>query len=319
MFRFGIVMNPIDSINPQWDSTFALMLALQKKGLVEYIEPHSLHLKDKKVFAYSSVIKVSQNKRKYFILSKSRLINLNKFDCILFRTNPPVDTDYIQTTYLLDQVENNGTLVINSPQSLRDFNEKILGTNFIEKKLPMIIASNINIIKKFIKEHKKVVIKPLNLMAGKSISLVTHTNKDKEKIIKEITNDGNTLVMVQKFIKDIIKGDTRIIIYNGITYEKVLVRFPPKNEFRANLAYGGKFFIRNINRQHKKLLSEIASYLKSNRIYLAGVDMIGEYVTEINITSPSGIQEIDKETNFDLSKRITNEFIKILKMHYTHE
>ena len=197
-------MNPIDSINPQWDSTFALMLALQKKGLVEYIETHSLHLKDKKVFAYSSVIKVSQNKRKYFILSKSRLIDLNKFDCILFRTNPPVDTDYIQTTYLLDQVENNGTLVINSPQSLRDFNEKILGTNFIEKKLPMIIASNINIIKKFIKEHKKVVIKPLNLMAGKSISLVTHTNKDKEKIIKEITNDGNTLVMVQKFIKDII-------------------------------------------------------------------------------------------------------------------
>ncbi|MEC9205784.1 MAG: glutathione synthase [Pseudomonadota bacterium] len=319
MFKFGIVMDSIHSINPQWDSTFALMLALQKKCLVEYIKPHTMHLEDTKVFAHSSLIRLSRSKKKYFLISKSRKVNLNSFDCILFRTNPPVDADYIQTTYLLDQIENNGTLVINSPQSLRDFNEKILGTSFFKKKLPMMIVSDINMIKKFIRKHKKVVIKPLNLMAGKSISLLTDTDQNKEKIIKEVTNNGKTLVMIQKFIKEIIKGDTRIIIYNGIVYEKVLVRYPPKNEFRANLAYGGKFFVKNILDKHKNFLSEIGQYLKSNGIYLAGVDMIDEYITEINITSPSGIQEIDKETNYDLSKKITNEFIKVLKMYYSHE
>ena len=143
-------MDSINSINPEWDSTFALMLALQKKNLIEYIHPNTLFLKDGKVFGYSSAIKVSRNKKKYFTISNKRIINLNKFDCILYRTNPPVDIDYIQTTYLLDCVETNGTLVINSPQSLRDFNEKILGTSFSQKRLPVIVASKINIIKKFI-------------------------------------------------------------------------------------------------------------------------------------------------------------------------
>ena len=319
MFKFGFIMDPIETINPEWDSTFALMLALQNKGLIEYIKPNSLCLKEKKVFAHSSIIKVSRNKKKYFEISKSRPVNLNKFDCILFRNNPPVDDNYIHTTYLLDQVETNGTLIINSPQALRDFNEKILGVNFIEKELPMIITSNINTIKKFIQQHKKVVIKPLNLMAGKSISLIKNTDKNIDKIIGKITDEGKRLVMTQKFIKEIVKGDTRVIIYNGIPYEKVLVRFPPKNDFRANLAYGGKFFIRNMQKRHKSLLTKIAIYLKVNRIYLAGVDMIGDYVTEINITSPSGIQEIDKATKFDLSKQITKEFIHTLKTYYNHE
>ncbi len=319
MFRFGIIMDPIETINPEWDSTFALMLALQKKGFIEYIESQSLYLKDKKVFADSSTIQVSRNKKKYFTIIKSRKVNLNKFDCVLFRTNPPVDDNYIHSTYLLDYVENNGTLVVNSPQALRDFNEKILGVNFNEKKLPTIIASNINTIKNFIQKQKKVVIKPLNLMAGKLISLVKYTDKDINKTIKKVTNEGKKLVMVQKFIKEINKGDTRIIIYNGIPYEKVLVRFPPQNEFRANLAYGGKFFIRNIKQQHKELLKKIGIYLKLNRIYLAGVDMIGDYVTEINITSPSGINEIDKETKYDLSKKIAKEFINTIKTYYNYE
>ena len=316
MFKFGVIMDSINSINPEWDSTFALMLALQKKNLIEYIHPNTLFLKDGRVFGYSSAIKVSRNKKEYFTISNKRIINLNKFDCILYRTNPPVDIDYIQTTYLLDCVETNGTLVINSPQSLRDFNEKILGTSFSQKKLPVIVASKINIIKKFIKEHKKVVIKPLNLMAGKSIFLIKSSEKNKISQIKKITNNEKTFVMVQKYIKEIINGDARIIIYNGIIYNKVLIRFPPKNEFRANLAYGGKFIIKNISSKQKNSLSEIAQYLKSNRIYLAGVDMIGDYITEINITSPSGIQEIDKATNYDLSKNISSQFSKIIQSSY---
>ena len=318
MFKFGIIMNSINGINPEWDSTFALMLALQKKHSIEYIYPGTLFLKDKKIFGYSSKIKVSRNKKKYFMIENKRIINLNKFDCVLFRTNPPVDNNYIHTTYLLDYVETNGTLVINSPQSLRDFNEKILGTNLTEKKLPMITTSNINTIKKFVKEHKKVVIKPLNLMAGRLISLIKYSDKNRNLIIKKMTDSGKTYVMIQKYIDEITKGDTRIIIYNGIVYDKVLLRYPPKNDFRANLAYGGKFLVKNISPKHKKHLSEIAQYLKSNRIYLAGVDMISNHITEINITSPSGIQEIDKATNYDLSKKITAEFTKIIKSSYTY-
>ena len=309
-------MNSIDSIKPEWDSTFSLMLELQKKNIIEYIYPNSLFLENKKVLADSSRIEVFKNKKKYFKTFRKRIIDLNKLNCILFRTNPPVDTNYIQTTYLLDQVEINGSLVINSPQSLRDYNEKLLGLSCSDKKIPTITTSKINFIKNFIDKYKKVVVKPLNLMAGKSISLVKSNDKNIDLILKKMTNNGDTIIVAQKFINEIKNGDTRIIIFNGKIYDKVLVRYPPENEFRANLAFGGKFKIKNISLKQKKYLKYIAEYLRSNRIYLAGLDMIGDYITEINITSPSGVSEINKATNNDLSKKIVSEFIKIIKESY---
>ena len=147
----------------------------------------------------------------------------------------------------------------------------------------------------------------------------TNKNIDVDILLNDLTQGEKKLIVSQKYLTQIKNGDTRVIIYNGIVHEKVLIRFPPKNDFRANLAYGGKYVIRSLPVKHKKYLSEIAEFLKMNRIYLAGVDMIGDFITEINITSPTGIQEIERECNNNLSKDIANELINITQSFYNHD
>ena len=185
MLKFGVIMDSIESINPKKDTTFSLISALQKRCQVEYIFPRTMCLVDDKVKAKASKIKVFKNKTNYYQLSEKRLVNLNSFNAILFRVDPPVDINYIQLTYLLDQVEKKGTLVINSPQSLRDFNEKILGLNLSFKKVPTIVTSNIKAIKEFIKKNKKIVIKPLNFMGGKDVYLIPNKNIDIDILLND--------------------------------------------------------------------------------------------------------------------------------------
>lgn len=319
MLTIGIIMDPIEHADPDKDTTITLMHALQKKCNVEYIIPHSIFLENQNVFAKSSKIKIFKNKTDFYKISKSRLINLNKFNCLFFRLDPPVDNFYIQITHLLDYLEKKGVLIINSPQSIRDMNEKILGNNLTPNNIPTLISSNNNIIKNFIRKNRKVVLKPLNMMRGENIIVCKYGEKNLEsKISNMLCNNKFENILVQKYINDIKKGDTRIIIYNGIVHDKVLVRFPPKNDFRANLAIGGKYKIKKIDNKYVEHLLDIAEYLRSNRIYLAGVDMIGKYITEINITSPTGIQQLES-TSKDLSDKIASEFIKIIKNFYLNE
>ena len=315
MYSFGIIMDPIEDINPKEDSTFSIITALQKNHDIEYIIPDTIHLINQDVFAKTKKLKTFKRKKDFYKLSRSTLMNLSKLDCILFRKDPPVDEKYIQITHMLDYLEKNGVLIINSPQSLRDYNEKLLGNNLTKFNLPTLVSSNQEAIVNFVQKYKKVVIKPLNLMGGKEISLLSHKEKNLLTSIKTMTNNSQRFMMIQKYLKEIKNGDTRILMTNGIVHENVLVRYPPKNDFRANLSYGGKFKVQKINHKHLNHLKDIAIYLKNNRIYFAGVDMIGDYVTEINITSPTGIQQIElKDKN--LSSLIANQFIKIVEQHY---
>ena len=315
MYSFGIIMDPIEDINPKEDSTFAIITALQKNHNIEYIIPDTIHLINQDVFAKTKKLKTFKRKKDFCKLSRSTLMNLSKLDCILFRKDPPVDEKYIQITHMLDYLEKHGVLIINSPQSLRDYNEKLLGNNLTKFSLPTLVSSNQEAIVNFVQKYKKVVIKPLNLMGGKDISLLSHKEKDLLTSIKTMTNNSQRFMMIQKYLKEIKNGDTRILMTNGIVHENVLVRYPPKNDFRANLSYGGKFKVQKINHKHLSHLKDIAIYLKNNRIYFAGVDMIGNYITEINITSPTGIQQIElKDKN--LSSSIANQFIKIVEQYY---
>ena len=315
MYSFGIIMDPIEDINPKEDSTFAIITALQKNHNIEYIIPDTIHLINQDVFAKTKKLKTFKRKKDFYKLSRSTLMNLSKLDCILFRKDPPVDEKYIQITHMLDYLEKHGVLIINSPQSLRDYNEKLLGNNLTKFNLPTLVSSNQEAIVNFVQKYKKVVIKPLNLMGGKDISLLSHKEKDLLTSIKTMTNNSQKFMMIQKYLKEIKNGDTRILMTNGIVHENVLVRYPPKNDFRANLSYGGQFEVQKIKHKHLDHLKDIAIYLKNNRIYFAGVDMIGNYITEINITSPTGIQQIElKDKN--LSSSIANQFIKIVEQYY---
>jgi glutathione synthase len=165
----------------------------------------------------------------------------------------------------------------------------------------------------FLKKHKKIVLKPMNLMAGKGITSLSYN--DGTDFLAEEFNDSRKYVICQKFIDEIINGDTRILITNGVVHEDVLVRYPPENDFRSNLSYGGKYEVKEINKKYLNHLKEVAEYLKYNRIYFAGVDMIGDYITEINITSPTGIKQIEGK-NKRISDEISSEFIKIIQNYY---
>ena len=313
MYSFGIIMDPIQNIDITKDSTIAIIESLQKSSKIFYIIPGTLHINNKKVYGELGRLKIDSKKQKFYEISSPRLEELTELDCVLFRLDPPVDEYYIQLTYILDHLESQGVLIINSPQSLRDFNEKILGNILSNKQIPTIITSNKNHIIDFLKKHKKIVLKPMNLMAGKGIISLSYN--DGTDFLAEEFNDPRKYVICQKFINEIINGDTRILITNGVVHEDVLVRYPPKNDFRSNLSYGGKYEVKKINNKYLNHLKEVAEYLKYNRIYFAGVDMIGDYITEINITSPTGIKQIE-EKNKRISDEIASEFIKIIQNYY---
>ena len=313
MYSFGIIMDPIQNIDITKDSTIAIIESLQKNSKIFYIIPGTLHINNKKVYGELGRLKIDSKKQKFYEVSSHRLEELTELDCVLFRLDPPVDEYYIQLTYILDHLESQGVLIINSPQSLRDFNEKILGNILSNKQIPTIITSNKNHIMDFLKKHKKIVLKPMNLMAGKGIISLSYN--DGTDFLAEEFNDPRKYVICQKFINEIINGDTRILITNGVVHEDVLVRYPPKNDFRSNLSYGGKYEVKKINNKYLNHLKEVAEYLKYNRIYFAGVDMIGDYITEINITSPTGIKQIE-EKNKRISDEIASEFIKIIQNYY---
>jgi len=315
MYSFGILMDPIDQIDINKDSTIAIAKALQNKCEVHYIIPDTLHINNSKVYGKTAELKINKSKKPFYEINNVRLKELSFLNCILFRLDPPVDEHYIQVTHILDLMESQGVLVINSPQSIRDFNEKMLGSKLTKKLIPTLVSSNKAFIDKFIKKYKKVVVKPINMMAGKGIISLTHGNKDNHDLLNEMLSGSKKYVICQKFITDIKKGDTRILVANGKVYEDVLVRYPPKNDFRSNLSYGGKYKVKKINPKHLDYLNEVAIYLKYNRIYFAGIDMIGDYITEINITSPTGIKQIE-EKNKRISNDIASQFINIIKSHY---
>jgi len=313
MYSFGIIMDPIQNIDITKDSTIAIIESLQKSSKIFYVIPKSLHINNKKVYGKLGRLKIDSKKKEFYEVSSPYLKELTELDCILFRLDPPVDEYYIQLTYLLDHLESQGVLIINSPQSLRDFNEKILGNTLSNKQIPTIITSNKNDIIDFLKKYKKIVLKPMNLMAGKGIISLS-CNDDTDFLAQEF-DESRQYVICQKFINEITYGDTRILITNGIVHEDVLVRYPPINDFRSNLSYGGKYEVKKINNKYLNHLKEVAQYLKYNRIYFAGVDMIGDYITEINITSPTGIKQIE-EKNKRISDEIASEFIKIIQNYY---
>ena len=315
MYSFGVIMDPIQNIDIKKDSTIAILEALQKNSKIYYILPDSVHMHNQKVYGKIGFLKINRKIKPFYEISNMRLKELTALDCILFRLDPPVDEYYIQLTHILDQMESMGVLIINSSQSLRDFNEKMLGNQLSNKTLPTLITSNKVYINMFLKKYRKIVLKPMNMMAGKGIVLVSNDDLNGQEIIDEMLNQSRRFIICQKYVDAIVKGDTRILITNGVVHKYVLVRYPPKNDFRSYLLYGGKYKNKKINKRHLDILREVAEYLKYNRIYFAGVDMIGDYITEINITSPTGIRQIEGKDK-KLSLEIASQFISIVKNYY---
>ena len=303
----GVIMDPIEKINITKDSTWAMILAAQKRGWeVRYMQQADLFTSNGRVYAESRVVKLFPGKDRWLELSPPCTHELSQCDAVLMRKDPPFDMEYIYTTYKLELAEQRGTLIVNSPQSLRDFNEKFFTTWFPQCAPPTLVTRSAEQLRQFIVEHDDCIFKPLDGMGGASVFRVHGDDYNKGVIIETLTKHGTTSVMAQRFIPEISEGDKRILMVDGIAAPYALARIPAPGETRGNLAAGGSGKGVALSDRDYWISEQVGPMLKEKGILFAGLDVIGDYLTEINVTSPTCIRELDKQFNLDIAGDLMN-------------
>ena len=294
----GVVMDPIASINFEKDTTLALLLAAQKHGYeIFYMEQADLYLDNSEPYAKMGRLKVYDHPEKWFDLEKSSPQHLSQLDVILMRKDPPFDSEFIYSTYILEAAERLGTLIVNRPQSLRDCNEKVFATHFPQCTPPLIVSRDQALLSAFLEDHEEVVYKPLDGMGGTSIFRVKRGDQNLNVILETLTADGKNTIMAQKYLPEITSGDKRILVVDGVVIPYCLARIPPKGEFRGNLAVGGTGLVKPLSERDLWIAEQVSPVLKEKDLIFVGLDVIGDYLTEINVTSPTCVREIDKLHN----------------------
>jgi len=315
--KLGVIMDPIHAIKYEKDSTLAMLIEAQKRQYqIYYMEQQDLFSRQGKSFSSARPIKVYNNKTNWFEFGNSELISLDQLDVILMRKDPPFDMNFIYTTYLLDEAEKSGCLIVNKPQSLRDCNEKFFATEFPQCCPALLVSQNHSLILDFINQHKDVVVKPLDGMGGESIFRIKQGDQNTNVILETLTKNGQTPIMVQGFIPKVSAGDKRILLINGKPISSGLLRIPAKGELRGNLAAGGTGKVAPLTERDYWICDQVAPTLVAKGLIFVGIDVIGDYLTEINVTSPTCIREIDKATGLNISSTLMD--CIELKLNYCH-
>ena len=290
--NLGVVMDPIGSINFKKDSSLSILLEAQSRGhKLFYMEPTSLFLKENGAYALAQQIVVKDNPEMWYELSESIETNLLDLDMILMRQDPPFNSSYIYNTYILEVAEKKGVKVINKPSSLRDCNEKVFITQFPQCCTSFLVSSNNVLLKEFINAHLDTVIKPLDGMGGSSIFRVRKADPNISVILESVTEHSATKVMIQKYIPEITEGDKRILLINGDPMGAAIARIPAPGELRGNLAAGATAVAKSLTPRDKWICDQVGPIIRELGLVLVGLDVIGEYLTEINVTSPTCFQE----------------------------
>ena len=303
--KLGIVMDPIQHIKIAKDSSFAMMLAAQRRGwAIHYMNQHDLYSDGGSTRAMTQTLTLEDDPARWFNVEARQDIALAELDAVLMRKDPPFDIEYITTTWLLDSAERAGTLVVNKPASLRDANEKLFITCFPQCCVPMLISSDAGRVRQFVSEHEDVILKPLDSMGGHSIFRVQPDNQNLSVILELMTNGGTKTVMAQRFIPEIEQGDKRILLIDGEPVPYALARIPAAGETRGNLVAGATGVGVPLSERDRWICAEVAPALRDMGILFAGLDVIGDYLTEINITSPTCIRELDKLYDLDIGGQL---------------
>ena len=301
--KFGFQIDPVHTLNHDTDSTLPMILESQKRKNRNFIfSPSSLTFKKNTVYALVKEIKFKNNKLNSYIISSEKILNLNSLNCIFIRQDPPYNMEYISSMHLLEQL-NPKTKVINSPAGIRNAPEKILMLKFKDIIPPTLITRSRKEIDLFMSSCKRSVIKPLYGNGGQGIFLLDKNDKNYNQIIEKFIDEDSVPFIVQKFLPEIIKGDKRIILINGEPVA-ALKRIPKINEFRSNIHVGGNTKAVKLSKNDRKICSIIKETLINEKLFFAGIDVIGNYLTEINVTSPTCIQEIKKLHKIDIAKII---------------
>jgi glutathione synthase len=304
--RLGVVMDPIADIKYAKDSTLAMLLAAQARGFaLSYMEQGDLSLRDGKAWGRLRPLSVSADQNAWFVLGEPRVEALGELDCILMRKDPPFDIEYIYTTYILERAEDAGALVVNRPRGLRDMNEKVYTAWFPECCAATLITRDMTDMQAFLLEQGKIVAKPLYGMGGRSIFVVEAGDKNSQVIFETLSDYGQSFIIVQRYLPEIVEsGDSRILLIAGEPVPYALARIPLPTDNRGNLAAGARGVGRELNARDRWLAGKIGPHLYERGMLFVGLDVIGGFVTEINVTSPTGIRELDLQFGTDIGARL---------------
>ncbi|MTD37244.1 glutathione synthase [Erwinia sp. CPCC 100877] len=300
MIKLGIVMDPITHINIKKDSSFAMLLEAQCRGYeLHYMEMSDLFMVGGEARARTRKLSVEQNSEAWYQFGDEQEIGLAKLDAILMRKDPPFDTEYIYATYILERAEEQGTLIVNKPQSLRDCNEKLYTAWFADLTPDTLVTRSLARIKAFWQKHGDIILKPLDGMGGASIFRVKEGDPNLPVIVETLTGHGSRYCMAQNYLPAIKDGDKRVLVVDGEPVPYCLARIPQGGETRGNLAAGGRGEPRPLSESDWAIARRIAPELKAKGLIFVGLDIIGDRVTEINVTSPTCVREI--EAKFPIS------------------
>ncbi len=303
--KIGIVMDPIADIKIHKDSSFAMLLEAQARGWeLYYMEMQDLYLENGRCFASSKKLTVQRDAKNWYQLEEALDHPLSDLDAVLMRKDPPFDTEYIYATYLLERAEDEGCLIVNKPQSLRDANEKLFTAWFSHFTPTTLVTRSSKRIRDFHQEHKDIILKPLDGMGGASIFRIKEEDANIGVIIETLTEHQKRYCMAQVFIPEIKAGDKRILIVDGEPMPYALARIPASGETRGNLAAGGSGVAQPLSESDWHIAKSIGPKLKEKGLIFVGLDIIGDKITEINVTSPTCIQEIDNAYGTNISAKL---------------
>ncbi len=303
--KLGVVMDPIEQVNYKKDSTMAMLWAAQDRGWeLHYMTPQDIFLQHGDALASMAHLKVFRDPDHFFEKSEPLTRSLSELDVILMRKDPPFDNEYVYTTYLLEVAERQGTLVVNRCASLRDCNEKLFATQFPQCCPPLLVSADRERLAAFHEEHGDVIFKPLDGMGGANIFRVKPGDPNRNVILETLTDFGSTTIMAQRFIPEISNGDKRILLINGEPIPYCLARVPLAGENRGNLAAGGSGVAQELSDRDRWIVEQVAETVKEKHLLFVGLDVIGDYLTEINVTSPTCIREIDAAYDTDIGGQL---------------
>ena len=303
--KLGVVMDPIESINVKKDTTLAMLLAAQSRGWqIHYMLQSSLYLDKGQARATTRILQVQDDPNDWFTLADENDLALSELDVVLMRKDPPFDMNYIYSTYLLEQAQREGTLIVNNPQSLRDCNEKLFATHFPQCCPDLLVASDARQLRAFHASHRDVIFKPLDGMGGSSIFHVRDDDTNLSVIIETLTLGGKQQIMAQKYVPEISAGDKRILMIDGEPVPYALARVPAQGESRGNLAAGGSGVAQKLSDRDRWICEQVGPTIKEKGLLFVGLDVIGDYLTEINVTSPTCVRELDQAFDLDIGGQL---------------
>ena len=300
--KLAFILDPLDQLKAYKDSSVAMLREAAARGHALFaLRQADLILRDGQVIGYVKALQVHADNKNWFTLGQVAATPLNQFDAVVMRKDPPFDTEYLYTTHLLELAQSHGARVFNRPAALRDFNEKLAIARFPQFTAPTLVTRRAFHLKAFIAEHGDVILKPLDGMGGAGIFRVRRDDANLNVIIETLTQLETRTVMAQRYIPEIVHGDKRILLIDGAPLPYALARIPAEGETRGNLAAGGRGVAQLLSARDMEIATTIGAALRELGLFLVGLDVIGDYLTEINVTSPTGFVEITQQTGYNVA------------------